>query len=226
MAKHSRDDIPPTEPQVKTLNAGAATIDPPIQAATKIPGASLVPDFGGETAGTSTEYLYWVGIIPSCPVEGIDLAGISFPKLNERIIQDPGRPGDSRRVPVIGGLARLTEEKVRVMRDRLPLTVVRFTDGAESKGIQEEPGTGQNLGDLHMRPRKGHLIRIPTEEHVKARRASGKATRRYVRKKGDEPAARYMFAVLCADQDNPARGEYYPDVLENTGLEWPGKIEE
>lgn len=214
-SKGSRKSKASRKPQVQKESGSA----------TKIKGRDLVPDFDAPLSGSLSEYVYWVGVTPSCPVEHIDLAGINFPKLNENIIPDPSRAGRTQRIPVIGSLVNLTEDKIRLMRDRLPRSIIRFSDNQEAKGVQEEPGTGQNLGDLHLQPRKGFLIRIPTDEYVKERQAAGRATRHYVRKKGDEPVARYMFAVLCADQNNPARGEYYPEVLENTGLEWPEEME-
>lgn len=195
------------------------------RAKTMVKGSDLVPDFDSEgMAGVRTEYRYWVGVTPSCPVGSIDLAGINFPKINEKIIPSLHRDGTKSRVPVIGALVFLTEAKFRLMKDRLPRTVIRFT--GKDEGVKEEPGTGQNLGDAHRQPRKGHLITIPTAEDVASAKKRGRPTREYIPHKDDVPAARFMFAQICADQEKGSRGDVYPDPLEVTGLEWPDEIEE
>lgn len=204
-----------------------ATVEPRtsrLEIKTKIKGTALVPDISDRGGpGVLTEYRYWVGITPSCPVESLDLAGINFPKVNEELILDPLRTNIRQRVPVIGALVTLTKQRVELMRDRLPRTVIRFL---ESKGKQEEPGTGKNIGDVHMRPRRGHVITIPSAKEVEQRRADGKPTREYTFHKNDVPAARFMFAVLCANQEKGERGPEYPEPLEITGLEWPDELDE
>lgn len=213
---------PKTNPDV----GKPASVTPPTPARatskTKIAGSALVPSKRSVT-GRVRQYRYWVGVTPSCPVEAIDLAGINFPKVNENIVDDPLRTGEKRRVPVIGSIVFLTEDKIRRMRERLPRTVIRFLD---DKGQRDEPGTGENVGDNHVRPRRGQLITIPSAEEIQARRAANRPAREYVEHPNDVPAARFMFAVLCEDQERGSRGDYYPDVLENTGLEWPDEIED
>lgn len=184
----------------------------------RVEGSALVPNLQEHQVGVAKRYTYWVGVLPKAPIESLDVAGVSFPKMNERIIPDPANPGSKRRVPVIGALVHLTRDKLDLLAERIPNTVIRFL---EEEPVKEEPGTGQNLGDLHQRARRGHLITIPSAEEVQARKERGKATQQYVPRKGDQPAARFMFAVLCKDQDKPERGEFYPDVLEETGLIWP-----
>ena len=191
---------------------------------TRIDGADLVPDTSSPGAhGVLRQYKYWVGVTPSCPVEHIDCAGINFPKVNENIVPDPLRTSQKKRVPVIGAIVFLTEDKIRKMRERLPRTVIRFLDDA---GVKEEPGTGQNVGDNHQRPRRGHLITIPTAEDVARARKTGRPSRQYIPQTSDAPAARFMFAQLCDDQERGSRGEFYPEPLEVTGLEWPDALEE
>lgn len=192
---------------------------------TAIAGKDLTADIAVRTqaSGLSRRYRYWVGITSSCPVEWIDLAGINFPKINEKIVPDPLRTGKKRRSPVAGALVWLTEDKIRLMRERLPRTVIRFLD---DKGVQEEPGTGENIGDVAQRPRRGQVITIPTEEDLADRRKRGKPARVYVPDPTrDVPASRFMFAHLCEDQDRPERGDHYPDTLETTGLEWPDELD-
>lgn len=219
---------PQTSPKNPDVGKPAVAV-PPVRASgakTKIDGSQLVPDLNKASrnaGGVLQSYKYWVGVTPSCPVEHIDLAGINFPKVNENLVDDPMRTGQRRRVPVIGAIVFLTEDKIRKMRERLPRTVIRFYDN--DQGERDEPGTGQNIGDNHRRPRRGEPITIPSADEVEQRRKAGKPTRQYIPNPNDVPAARYMFAVLCADQVNGSRGDYYPETLETTGLEWPGELE-
>lgn len=186
------------------------------------PGRDLVPDLSKHRASVESTRFYWVGVTPDCPVRFVDLAGINFPAHNENLIPDPSRPGRKKRQPVVGAIVPMNAEKIDQIRERLARTVIRFTD---DKGQKEEPGTGQNLGDLARRPRRGYLITIPREEDVAAREKAGRPTRRYMQQPGDQPAARYMFAKLCTNQTTGNRGDEYPDVLEQTGLDWPGDEE-
>ena len=199
-----------------------AVIDPvvAVDMKTVVPGSALVPDIESRrrNGGVAKEFFYWVGVTPSCPVQHVDIAGINFPKVNENLIDDPLRSGTKKRVPVIGAIVRLNEKAMKTLRERLPRTVIRFTD---DEGEREEPGTGQNIGDVFRRPRRGHLITIPTAEEVAQRRATGRPTREYVPRPSDVPAARFMFAVYCSDQTRGNRGDVYPDPLETAGLRWP-----
>jgi hypothetical protein len=216
---------PPQKNEFAGKPAVAVAQDAPKMATkSKIGGASLVPDIASrsESAGISRRYRYWVGVTPDCPRESIDLAGVNFPKINELIIPDPGRTSTKKRVPVIGSIVWLTEDKIRKMIERLPRTVVRYTS---DEGAKEEPGTGQNVGDVHERPRKGHLITIPTDAEIEAKRLKGRSVRTYSPDpRRDVPAARFMFAQLCADQENGSRGHTYPDTLETAGIEWPDDL--
>lgn len=193
------------------------------QGKTHIGGSDLVPDLDKHKTqlGVARSYKYWVGVTPSCPRESVTLAGINFSKVNERLVQDPMRTGTKRRVPVIGGIVDIDERRVQKMRDKLKRTVIRFLDDG---GQTEEPGTGQNVGDNHVRPRRGQIITIPTEEDIKQRLERGKPTNAYRPHPNDVPAARYMFAQICEDQERGSRGEYYPDTLETTGLWWPDEL--
>lgn len=201
---------------------GANVTKPEVRS--RISGASLLPNFAKSGRGAiQHRYKYWVGVTPNCPVESIDCAGINFPKVNELIIPDPMKSGMSRRVPVIGAIVELSEDKIRLLRERLPRIVVRIIG---DEGEKDEPGTGQNIGDAHRRPRRGQLISIPTDEDIEFRRNNGKPTRAYVRHPNDVPAVHFMFIQLCADQQKGNRGEVYPETLETTGIEWPEELED
>lgn len=214
MAKDT--DIPPTEP--RTQRAAVAT--PPPKARTRISGASLAPDLEQHKAVIETAYYYWIGALPACPSEHLDLKGVHFPKVVERIVR--GADGRTQRIPEIGSIVKLTEPQVRAMRDRLRRTVIRFAEAAKGP-----IGVGASLSDQGQIPRRrGSPVTLPTAEEVEERRRNGLASNAYRQEATDEPAARYLFAVLCHDQAQPQRGDHYPEPLEVTGLEWPGDLKE
>lgn len=225
MTEEPKDNLPPP----KNPDAGKPAKVAPARrksskAKTKFAGKDLTADISARSAqgGTSKRYRYWVGVSPSCPVEGIDCAGINFPKVNANLIPDPLRTGRKKRQPVIGAIVWLDEDRIRKMREKLPRTILRFTSDA---GEATEPGTGENIGDVARRPRRGQLITIPTDEEIADRKKRGKPTRAYTPNPArDVPASRFMFAVLCEDQENGERGESYPDPLEVTGLVWPDEL--
>lgn len=181
-------------------------------------GADLVPDLEKHRASVATTYWYWIGVLPSCPVGALGLGGEMFPKINENIIRD--HSGQQKRVPVIGNIVKLTKPKVDRMRERMSRTVLRFTSAPTGSS-----GVGAKVGN-NIPPRKGYAITIPSDEEIEQRKASKLPARMYYQQEHDEPAARYMFAQLCSDQSSPSRGESYPEVLEKTGLPWPGETTE
>lgn len=183
----------------------------------RVAGPDLVPSVERNRAAMLREFRYWVGTLPSCPREHVDLAGINFPKVNELLVPDRMHAEKKARVPVIGAIVHLSASKLEDIRERLTRTVVRFTDHA----VHEEPGTGENRGDPYQRPRRGHIITIPRAEDIAAAKRDGRAIPRYVPQNGDVPVARYLFMQLCADQQNGMHGSVYPDPLEVTGLEIP-----
>ena len=221
MATRKKTDLP-LNPDVGQP-AIASAQEQPQSGRTHFDASDLVPDLEQQrdSLGVSRSYKYWVGVTPSCPHEHVDLAGINFPKVNENLVDDPMRTGNKRRVPVIGAIVDIDEHTILRMRDRLKRTVIRFLD---DNGQSEEPGTGLNIGDNHKRPRRGQLITIPTAEETANRIARNKPARTYPPRAGDVPAARYMFAQICDDQQNGSRGEYYPETLETTGLSWPDEL--
>lgn len=218
-------------PDVGTPAQAAAVLTPPrtivVPAQPKvrshISGDRLTADVSGDYGqdGIAFEYRYWIGVTPSCPVESITCAGLCFPKLNENLIPDPMRSGTKARVPVVGAIVMIDRAHMEQLIQRIPRTVVRLFD---RPAVKEEPGTGMNIGDNHVPPQRGQLITIPSIEDVEQAKKRGRPTREYSPKQNDVPAARYMFAQLCADQENGSRSEHYPETLETTGLDWPGDL--
>lgn len=185
-------------------------------ASKKIEGSALSYDVNAKrnSLGVTKQAYYWVGLLPGCPKEKAELAGVSFPKTTA-LLQQESASGRTVHVPQYGVVTTLTEEKIDLMRDRLSRTVVRFRQPAA------DPLASNNVGDMTER-RTGHFITVPTEAELEERRKAKRAAMRYTPGPNDEPAADYMFAVLCEDQENPRCGDYYPEPLSKTGLEWPG----
>lgn len=208
--------------------AGTAQARPSARetASTHIAGSALVPDIAARSraTGVARQFKYWIGVSPGCPVESIRLAGVCFPKVNQKLVPDPNRSGKKARVPVVGAIVWLNEDKIRALRERLPRTVIRFQN---AEAIIEEPGTGENIGDNAVRPSKGKVITIPTNEEIAFRKKRGKPTNEYVPDTTrDVPASRFMFAQICDDQVNGERGEFYPEPVETAGLAWPDALED
>lgn len=216
----------PPQASAAAVAAGAATIAPRSATRTALPekrtvisGTALSPDLSASSPVATRSYWYWIGVTADCPSEHLDYAGIHFPKIVERVIRGPN--GDTVRVPELGSLVKLNEAQVRKVADRLAHSVIRFRNEPEQRN---EPGTGENSGkDPHRRGRRGYPIRIPTAAEVEAVEKAGLPSNRYDASPNDEPASRYVYCLLCPDQDNPTRGRAY-DSLESTGLEWPGEL--
>lgn len=224
------DEIPPTEPKTdaKPSKAAQSTKRPTVSSAsatavadmptkrTRIQGKSMVPKALPD--GAEKSFKYWLGCTARCPVQNVTVAGIGFPMLNENVKVVDGR---THRYPVIGTIASLTESDIRRVSERLSRVVVRWTGG------QDDPkGIANSVEAVFQQRRHGQLITIPTEAEIAERKKAGLPTNRYVPMPGDEPAARYLFALLCDDQVHGNRGEVYPPPLEETGLEWPGELKE
>lgn len=193
---------------------------------TQIEGSTLVPNFDDHMdLGVTTEHAYWMGVTPDCPAHQISCAGLDFPKMNERLIPDPNRTGKTVRVPVLGGLNKgVTSTQVEALRECLPRMVIRFTE--EELDQKEEQGSGNNIGDVHVKVRKGYVITIPTAKQIKDAKKAKTRIPRYVRNVNDVPAARYMFFEICKNQTEPQRGVECPPTIETAGVFWPDELSE
>lgn len=191
--------------------------------ATSVAGKDLMPDLSASSSVAVREVWFWVGVFPDCPTEGIDLAGINFPKQNEKLVADPMRPGKKKRIPVVGALVPIRRDKIDLMQKKLSRTVVRFTD---KLGTAITAGDHPDLSAISTTRRKGHIVTIPSREEIEQRRKIGRPTHEYVAREDDAPAAMFMFALPCDDQGSPQRGDHYPDSLAKTGLLWPKRNDE
>jgi hypothetical protein len=192
-------------------------------------GADLLPEPAHLDPAAEARIAFWVGSIPASPVNQIEVAGIGFPKVNESVRQVGGV---TTRIPVIGAIVHLTRGDIDELRKRLPRTVIRFTGVQRERGEVEPQyfkaeGGGVSVleamaTDERSANRKGFVITIPSREELEERRKNGFAAIPYQQGRGDEPAACYLFAEPCANQEDPRPGDRYPDTLDKTGLYWPG----
>ena len=221
----STTDIPPTEPETKKPKAPASAERAPARR-TKITGADLTVDPKKHETAVERSYHYWLGALPGLPVENAHFGGRCFPKIEERV--GKAADGTSSRSAVIGAVVRLTADSVIKIRDRISRTVVRWRQESSEEAV-ERMGTGAGRGvesvTDEQRRRRGHLVLIPTAAEIAAKRAAGRPANLYQPQAGDEPVSRYLFAALCPDQQQPGRGDHYPEPLEVTGLEWPGQLD-
>jgi hypothetical protein len=173
-------------------------------------GHSLTPKWGDHGESIFDGRYYWIGILPSMEgLSSIAIGGLSFPLIEEII----GKTADGRtsRTPMIGALVNINKAKIEHVRECLSRLVVRWH---QHKGVDRE---GNPIS------RRAEIIKIPKTADVDAMKAKGRALSPYYRRPTDEPAARYMFAVPCKNQDEGERGMNYPDCLETTDLKWPRK---
>lgn len=213
------DAIPPTEPTEVPIVKRKKTARVVRESLTKLSGESLTPNLDATRAVVSRRYWYWIGVLPTAPVDNIQITGINFPKAEEIVTK---RGTKTHRQGVIGALAHLDQDAILRLRERLPRTVVRVFPAT----TEVVSGTGMQLADAYERKSKGQMITIPRKEDVDSLRKQGLPVHLYSQHPNDQPGARYMFMELCADQERPQRGSYYPEVLEVTGLEWPDELQE
>lgn len=211
-----KSDIPPTEP---SASSATATAPKPSRSKPSTPGASLVPKLDEMKSGVVERRAYWVGALPSCPLRSLDLHGVDFPIATENVRPNPNG-GMTIRIPVVGRIARLSADDLDRLRARLPRTVIRFLDppAKATNGLGVGASVDGSVGGDQSPQRRGKPVTIPTAEDIAFRRQNKLPLNQYEPHEWDEPAARYVFAVLCEDQKNPQCGGVYPEPLEVTGL--------
>ncbi len=210
----SEEDIPPTEPTVAKHGETSAPVATPPDPQTTTPGASLVLDLGKLTKGVIGKYAYWIGALPGAPREHLQIGSIDFPKMEEDVRLD--KRGKTKRREQIGSIRRLTLNQLQRVEGDVPQQIIRFDAAGKSPG-----GPGDGLEVLDEPRRKGTPMRVPTNANVEKAIKDKFPLRPYSAEVTDEPAARYVFMQLCADQERPQRSDFYPKSLEATGLEWP-----
>lgn len=182
---------------------------------TKVDPASLAPDFeniAGELV--AEEYTFWLGVTADCPRGQIDVAGLHFPRSEERIIVNEA--GKQVRVPEHGAInLTVTKYHFEELLKVLPRLIIR-----PSKVINED-GSGENTGDPIQRA-KGKLIKIPDEKMIAGVKSNGRRLKPYVKRPGDRPATEFMYFMHAPGGKRGAEYQTIADV----GLEWPVELQE
>jgi len=191
---------------------------PPKPRPTKIEGADLAADLSKFSKGIESEYFYWVGLVEECPVDVVYCAGVAFPKRTNRVVPELEVPNNYIHEKQAGFVVRMTEHKIRLLRERLPRTLIRVIE-------REIDTSGYDTETKKVKKRTGKVITIQTDEQIEERIKNNLPAQRYIKDPRDVPAAEFMFAVPCENQDNPRAGIEYPPVLSKAGLTWPEEIE-
>lgn len=166
--------------------------------------------------GAEAGFWYWLGVTASAPFAYANLNGPSFSKVTELVDQEGS---ETRRIPRIGDIVFLTVDLAERMLRRLPLVVVRRYPNQDVEA--NAAGAVRNTGNPYRTSSRGHLITITGEAEAAALRAKSIPVPRYDYDPNDEPVSRYLFAEICADQDNPQVGFAYPPSLEDRAFEYP-----
>lgn len=217
-------DLPSEAPQTVTSEAPRKRRGRPPKGAK---GKEFAPDLDSYSAEDYKEVVYWVGALPSCPVEMVSCAGVNFPKLTGRWKPSPQDPGNLMMTPQTGGFHRFRKSDLERFKRSLSHLVVRFTEDPGQDLPDDMHGQHvRNVGDQWIRASKGRIVRIPRSEDLEKmkeqRIAGGPTTAVYHRDPRDEPAAKHIYAVPCEDQDNPQTGGAFPPSIYEAGLQWPG----
>lgn len=140
--------------------------------------------------------LWWIGVLPNCPINGVTIAGLAFCKHNET-----GQPGD---------VLPLTAEQVRLLAEKLPYRILRFVNYNPAKA-----------GPMHAM-----LLSIPTPEEREAVRQKRGYFREFLPTKADRPLAQFLYAVPIPGNKirQKPEDEELPPPLIKTGLPPHGDV--
>lgn len=172
-------------------------------------GRNLVSDLSTYANGVGEDRLYWVGMLDECPLHNVDVAGINFPKYNEKLVPSRRDPTRQERVSHPGSLVVLNERKLSMLAEQLPRRVIRMQATPDDNHVS----AGENVGDPVTRGRRGYLVKIPASDAD----TSARQYRPYHYQKGDVPLATFLFAVPCPSGEAATKP---PDSVVETGLVW------
>lgn len=173
----------------------------------------LTPDLTSLGAAVSRDTRFvWVGVYPHCPVSNIHIAGVCFPKMTYSFATVQGQRQASVRV---GAITQLEQHQAEKLLKSLSRTVVRFLGGAPTLDVDvpfEE--LVERLATRWTKNTRGHLITVPTPEHMQMMREQNRPLPEYTpNPETDIHAARLIYAVPCENQDRPAAGTGLPTPL-------------
>jgi hypothetical protein len=184
-------------------------VEAPSESIEIIAADALVPKL--ERRPQDEAHWYWIGLTSDCPRESIDLAGISFPKVNALVSWIQSGKGILK--PQVGCLIRLTRARVRAIAEAVSCRIVRFV------GPAAEPGSGQDVGQGSAR-RQGILLRVPSADEIAEARRKGKRVREIDSRETDVPLASFVYMALLGGERPTPRGEFAvpPDPVAVTGI--------
>lgn len=196
--------------------AGTATRSKGLSTKVRIEPADLDPGIAARKVVAAETRWFWIGTLPECPDWAPVFNGLDFPKFVEQASRS--RDGRTIRIPMVGQIVKLSQERLRVIAGHIARTVIRFRSAQESS----DRGIGLGPAELPTPRRKGSLIKIKTPEELEALRKAGLPAPVYEAQPFDEPMSNYVFMIPCADQKNGGRnGNSYPDPISVTGIDWP-----
>ena len=185
---------------------------------TKVDPARLAPDFDNlPDEFIAEEHTFWLGVTSNCPCGQIDVAGLHFPRSEERLTKNEA--DQQVRVPEHGTInATVTKHHFTELMKVLPRLVIR-----PSKVLHEERGTGENTKDPAQRI-KGKLIKIPDAKMLAGALEGGRKLKPYVQQPGDRPATEFMYFIHAPNGQRGHESERLP--ISEVGLEWPAELQE
>lgn len=210
------EDVPGTEP-VLTGTAPKRRGRPPKKKGVLIQGSELAPRIDFDSKGVHKQYFYWIGVLPHCPIQNVIVGAICFSKITAILVKDP--TGTKRPQGAIGKVQNLDLWRFLRVKDRLARTVIRIHEPGPS--LEEMAQIEMALDGTTLNRGKAELIKIPSDDYIEEMKRQGRPARKYTPDPRDEPIAKYLYAQLCEDQNNPRRGSVYPGSLYETGLFWP-----
>lgn len=164
-----------------------------------IPASSLIPNL--EIGSATASYWYWVGLSDDCPLQIAHVGGVALCKMTE-IIRQPSSDwaAPTERIKHPGQIVRMSRAQVELFAERLSRTIVRVLHAEPSKG------EGEDTGDRPVR--HAVKVQIPSEAELAEKRAQRRTVRGFVPREGDQPLAKYAYAVLIDERRPRPRGQH------------------
>jgi len=184
-----------------------------------VAGADLAPKL--EASPQEECFPYWCGSLPESPYEGIDIAGINFPKISETLIRRPSTgPAGVDRIRHTGQIYYLSRAQLDLLCQKLPLAVFRFThrkpDAPKPSrenvpGVQPAPTSSSHIAILLKKP-DPDLADNDVRKHATA----------YVPKVGDRSVCDFIYCVPALNGMR-SQDERPPACITETGIRYPAE---
>ena len=161
---------------------------------------------------------YWLGALPTLPVESVTVAGICFPKMTETIHVNPSDPIRPMRLPRLGEVVALTDAEIERLAQSLPARVVRLRETL----VEVLPAGVEMPTTARVERSRGQVIRLQGNAELEA---TGRI-RKSVLLPDDQPLAAFLYLVpeLTLSPRLHAHGEPLPAPISETGLRIAGPV--